>query len=488
MYKSVFAKYFSVISLIIAVSFLMMSLLQAVLFTRSISTEKRELLLENAENIATHTERAATKSHIMANGAVSYEMDTNKIEPFFAVIADAVDATVFMANTDGVILMSSDGNKSAYIGKSEPSALVGNATDTRFVISDIDGLFEEKQYVGIAPVRINNYVLGYVFVVTPATTVFITLSSHFQIYLMSAIGALIVSSAVVYLLCYRFVRPLKQMASVTRRFASGDFSARVKVRGKDEVAELGEALNHMATSLSSLEMMRRSFIANISHELKTPMTTISGFIDGVLDGTIPPEKEQQYLKIVSDEVKRLSRLVHSMLDISRIDSGELKVSKVRFDLMDVIGGVLLSSEQRIEKKNLTVTGLDDEQVYEVDGDYDLINQVLYNLIDNAIKFTNEGGHIDIRLQKTDKRILCSIRNTGDGIPAQEMPQIFERFYKSDRSRSLDKNGMGIGLYIVKTVIGLHDGEITVRSVQNEFTEFTFWLPRPIEELPTGTVE
>ncbi len=487
MYKSVFTKYFSVISLIIAVSFLMMSLLQAVLFTRSIAGEKRELLLENAKNIATHTERAATRSHITPSGVVSYELDTNMIEPFFAVIADAVDATVFMANTDGVILMSSDGNNSVYIGKSEPADLVGDA-DALFVISDIDGLFDERQYVGIAPVRINNHVLGYVFVVTPATTVFVTLSSHFQIYLMSAIGALIVSSAVVYLLCYRFVRPLKQMASVTRRFASGDFSGRVKVRGKDEVAELGEALNHMAISLSSLETMRRSFIANVSHELKTPMTTISGFIDGVLDGTIPPEKERQYLKIVSDEVKRLSRLVHSMLDISRIDSGEMKMNKVRFDLMDVIGGVLLSSEQRIEKKRLNITGLDDEESYEVDGDYDLLNQVLYNLIDNAIKFTNEGGHIDIRLQKTDRRIVCSIRNTGEGIPAQEMPQIFERFYKSDRSRSLDKNGMGIGLYIVKTVIGLHDGEITVRSVQNEFTEFAFWLPRPIEELPTGTVE
>lgn len=488
MYKSVFTKYFSIISLIIAVSFLMMSLLQAVLFTRSISEEKRELLLENAENIANHTERAAAQSHVLNDGTVSFELDTNTIEPFFAVIADAVDATVFMTNTDGTVLMTSEGNKSPYIGKTEPSELIDKSTDTRFVISDIDGLFTEKQYVGIAPVRINNHILGYVFVVTPATTIFYTLSSHFQVYLMSALGALMVSSAVVYLLCYRFVRPLKQMASVTRRFASGDFSARVKVRGKDEVAELGEALNHMATSLSSLETMRRSFIANISHELKTPMTTIAGFIDGILDGTIPPEREKHYLKIVSDEIKRLSRLVRSMLDISRIDSGELKINKVRFDLIDVIGGVLLSSEQRIIKKNLHITGLDDEQCFEIDGDYDLMNQVLYNLIDNAIKFTNEGGHIDIRLQKTDTRVICSIRNTGEGIPAPELPQIFERFYKSDRSRSLDKNGMGIGLYIVKTVIGLHEGEISVRSVQNEFTEFTFWIPIEPELPPTGTVE
>lgn len=488
MYKSVFTKYFSIISLIIAVSFLMMSLLQAVLFTRSISVEKRELLLKNAENIANHTERAATQSHIVIAGNVSYELDTNKIEPFFAVIADAVDAAVLMVKTDGTILLTSEGNRSPFIGRSVSPALIGESTESRFVINDIDGLFEGKQYIGIAPVHIGNHILGYILVVSPATTIARTLSSHLQIYLMSAIGALIASSVVVYLLCYRFVRPLKQMASVTRHFAHGDFSARVRVRGKDEVAELGEALNQMATSLSSVEMMRRSFIANVSHELKTPMTTISGFIDGILDGTIPHDKEKYYLKLVSDEVKRLSRLVRSMLDISRIDSGELKLNKTRFDLMDVIGFVLLSSEQRISNKGLHISGIDDEDIYEIDGDYDLINQALYNLIDNAIKFTNEGGHIDIRLKKTENKIYCSIRNSGEGIPAQEMPQIFERFYKSDRSRSLDKNGMGIGLYIVKTAISLHNGEISVRSVQNEFTEFTFWLPRAEEKPPTGTVE
>lgn len=182
------------------------------------------------------------------------------------------------------------------------------------------------------------------------------------------------------------------------------------------------------------------------------------------------------MKIVSDEVKRLSRLVRSMLDLSRIDSGEVKMNVTKIDLAEMVGSVLVSSEQRIEQKRLTITGMEECERQEVYGDYDLMNQVLYNLLDNAIKFTNEGGNIHIRLYRENGRVYTAIRNTGEGIPPEEMPQIFERFYKSDRSRSLDKNGVGLGLYIVHTVICLHGGEIAVRSKQGEYTEFCFWLP------------
>ena len=155
---------------------------------------------------------------------------------------------------------------------------------------------------------------------------------------------------------YRIVSPLRRMAAATRRFAKGDFSVRVKVDGNDEVAELASALDHMATSLSSLETMRRSFIANVSHELKTPMTTIAGFVDGMLDGTIPPDQQPHYMKIVSDEVKRLSRLVRSMLDLSRIDSGQLKMTAVRLNLTEIVGSVLVTFEQRIEQKDCRSRG------------------------------------------------------------------------------------------------------------------------------------
>ena len=175
-------------------------------------------------------------------------------------------------------------------------------------------------------------------------------------------------------------------------------------------------------------------------------------------------------------MKRLSRLVKSMLDLSRIDNGELHLKPVAYDLTEQACTVLLSFEQRIEDKDIRVEGLEDCPRIDVTGDFDLLGQVIYNLVDNAVKFIDVGGTLSVRIERRDGRVYCAVRNTGAGIPAQEMPHIFERFYKSDRSRSLDKNGMGLGLYIVKTVINLHHGEIVVRSVEGEYTEFEFWLP------------
>ena len=476
MFKSVFSKYFTAISLIIVLGFLFMSSLQIVLFTRSLTEDKRVLLQENADSIAQHTSAAVTQMHAPWSEDVVYLLDRERLNPFLEMMSDAIDASILVTDADGGMLLCSEKELAERAGERSFAALTESSKKSSFTISTMDDLFERPQYVACTPILVEKRVIGYVLVTAPTASLWNTLSSNLKVYGISAIGALALSFVVVYLLTKHIVRPLQQMASATRRFAQGDFSARVHVRGKDEMAELADALNHMAVSLSSVEMMRRSFIANVSHELKTPMTTIAGFVDGLLDGTIPPAQQARYMKIVSDEVKRLSRLVHSMLDLSRIDSGEMKMKTVRMDLTEALCGVLVSAEQRIEQKNLRITGLEECGKTEMEGDYDLICQVLHNLVDNAIKFTNEGGIIEIHLAKADGKASFSIRNSGDGIPAEEMPQIFERFYKSDRSRALDKNGMGLGLYIVKTVVELHGGEVAVRSVEGEFTEFSFQIP------------
>ena len=479
MFKSVFSKYLSIITSVVLVGFLAMTLMQTVLTANAMADEKKELLLENVENISRHTALSATATQMRGNTVV-YQLDESRLSPILKLLSEAIDATVLVTNAEGRILLTAgDTGGRSYMGDTSLKDIVPKVkTQGQFYeVGTLNGLYSRSRYTAAVPVVINDHVvLGYVFASSPADAFAQTVRSNFRIYLLSVLGALLLSMAFVWLMTDRFVRPLRQMAAATRSFAQGDFSVRVKVRGKDEVAELGHALNNMAVSLSSVETMRRSFVANVSHELKTPMTTIAGFMDGMLDGTIPPERQRHYMSIVSEEVKRLSRLVRSMLELSRIDSSEMKLNRVPVDLTEIMCSVLVSSEQRIEQKNLSITGIEDCAKVEVQGDYDLMNQVLYNLLDNAIKFTNEGGCIDIRLRSADGRAYVTLRNTGDGIPADEMPRIFERFYKSDRSRGLDKNGVGLGLYIVHTVVRLHGGEIGVRSVEGEFTEFSFWIP------------
>lgn len=286
---------------------------------------------------------------------------------------------------------------------------------------------------------------------------------------LAAVAAFLVAFCISWMFSYKLVRPLRDMALAARSFGEGNFSIRVPVTSNDEVGQLALAFNNMASSLASSESVRRNFIANVSHELKTPMTTIAGFIDGILDGTIPAEKRRITCRSFP---RRLSvcRVWCARCWSSRIDSGELRLHMARFDLTNTIFVALLSFEKSIEQKKIQVLGLEDTESLYVDGDPDMIHQVVYNLIENAVKFTNEGGYIQLAIRDLPDRTSVAIKNSGAGIAADEIALIFDRFYKTDKSRSQDKNGMGLGLYIVRTIIKLHGGEITVQSVENEYCQ------------------
>jgi signal transduction histidine kinase len=236
----------------------------------------------------------------------------------------------------------------------------------------------------------------------------------------------------------------------------------------------------MAASMMDLEKMRSSFLSNVSHDLRTPMTTISGFIDGMIDGTIPKEKHEYYLKLISNEVKRLSRLVSALLDISRIQAGERKFTESAFDICEMARVILISFEQQIEKKKLDVEfDVESDNIF-VSADRDAIYQILYNICDNAVKFSSEGGKYRIKITEKDKRIFVSVYNEGIGIPSDELPHVFERFYKNDKSRSLDKTGIGLGMYIAKSIIDAHNEEIWVKSKYGEYCEFVFTVKKATE--------
>ncbi len=294
----------------------------------------------------------------------------------------------------------------------------------------------------------------------------------------AALLVLFATMIAAYFITERTTEPLRQMRNAARSFAEGNFESRIKVSGNDEVAELAEAFNQMAESLTNLEHMRNTFIANVSHDLRTPMTTIAGFIDGIRDGVIPPEEQGYYLDIISMEVRRLSRLVSSLLDISRIQAGDRKFVMKPFDICEMSRLILISFEQQIEEKQLEVDFQCDDERMMVNADHDAIYQIFYNICHNAIKFSKQGGLLRVSVsEEKDRKIRVSVYNEGQGIPKADLPFVFERFYKTDKSRGLDKSGVGLGLFISKTIIAAHHEKIWVNSEEGKNCEFCFTLAR-----------
>ena len=353
----------------------------------------------------------------------------------------------------------------------------GVYTDT----GTIQGLYTENRY--IASVVVTDSETGspkaIVLASSPVDETLTKIRRISNTFLLITILVALLAVAIATIFFRRQSNPLRDMARVASAFGHGNFSARVKTTGHNpqEVEELALAFNNMASSLERGEYQRQEFVANVSHELKTPMTTISGYVDGILDGTIPAEKSEEYLRLVSQETKRLSRLVRNMLDISRLkeQGGIPEEQKNRFDLSEMAGQVLISFEQKINDKNMDVQVQMPEHPVFTRANQDAINQVVYNLVDNAVKFCPMEGQLGITIREGGNKVYLSVSNTGPEIPAGELPLVFERFHKTDKSRSQNRDSWGLGLYIVKTILDSHGENISVTS-DNGKTEFTFTLP------------
>ena len=350
----------------------------------------------------------------------------------------------------------------------------GTLSDT----GNLSGYFKNRHCTyGVALYTPDSRFLGAVIASTDSIGMSTLLEAMDNTVLMSTLWIMLAALIAVYFITERMVAPLKSMSRAAKSFAKGQFDARVTVTGSDEIAELAVAFNNMAENLATANEMQRSFVANVSHDLRTPMTTISGFIDGILSGAIPPEKQDYYLSVISEEVRRLSRLVSALLDISRMQAGERKFTMADFDICELSRQVLISFEQKIEAKKLDVSFECDSDRMDVIGDRDAIHQVLYNICDNAIKFSHNGGKYEIRITEKDRRIHVSVYNEGVGIPSEDVARIFDRFYKSDKSRGLDKSGVGLGMYISRTIIDAHGEQIWAESELGKWCRFTFTLQK-----------
>ena len=476
MLKSVFAKYITAFMLIILCSFLIIALIISAIVGNYSEDAKSEMMDNAAHSSAQYLE---DKLDGRGLSALVEEQGENITAVLSIICRNSDDLTVLLSDSEGQILLAVGEDKDE-IGTDEtiPPELMDEVNSDKEISNDsqIYDVFSSPRYIYAVPVHHEGSVCGTVFVCSSSVMLTELLEVIIKAIIVSIFWVMLAALLAVYIVTERVISPLKEISLAAKSFAAGKFDVRVPVRGRDEVAELAVAINNMAESLDNYENMRNTFISNVSHDLRTPMTSISGFIDGIVDGVIPPEKHEYYLRIVSSEVKRLSRLVTTLLDLSRIQAGDRKFSMTTFDICEMGRQILISFEGRLVEKGLDVEFDADEDSMLVCADMDAVYQVFYNLCDNGVKFASDGGkfRISIRKQK-GKKVVVSVFNEGQGISDTDLPYVFERFYKSDKSRGINKTGVGLGLYISKTIVDAHGEKIWVESEYGSYCCFNFTL-------------
>ncbi len=474
MKNRLFYKIFLSTAIAMVLSMVIILALLSVTVSNYLFNEKKELLMDNCSTISSVISGETDNS---TNFYISLHGITN-------VVSNAVSGDAYICDTEGNVFLCSckewrESKVCSHSNQGVPKLVLKNAADGEFFeIGRLGNHFNNIHYTAATPYyNSDGSIAGYVLISSAASLLKAMWFELANIYAVCALLPLIIMFVVIFLITKKLVRPINLLSKAANNMSKGDFSTRIPEAGNDEIADLAKSFNAMSNSLSQLESMRRSFVANVSHELRTPMTTIGGFIDGILDGTIPKDKKEYYLSIVSSEIKRLSRLVQSMLSLARLESGEQKANFSEVSIVSVIAEVLFSQEQRIEAKSLTVDGLQEGADITVLADRDLIYQAVFNLVDNAIKFADESGRIDFSVLKdSENKVHFKIKNDGESINPDELQYVFDRFYKADRSRSDNKDGTGLGLFIVKKIVDIHKATITVHSMPDSYTEFEIIFP------------
>ncbi len=467
LFSKLFLNFYLKIAIILLCSFAFVSsMIFTLLFKQNYDTKKTELIQVSkrvADTVSTFHE-------------FSSSIDEQAFKKTLSLFAGSTDCTIFVTDVTGDVW--------AYVGSGTPPKQVSqslieqtykNGISTH--MGKLNNLLEKKSFSVSSPYYSSGgSVLGIVIMAYPVINFYEPFKEIALISILSVLAALFVTYVVMYIVVERMLRPIKAMSIAVKEMANGDFSRTVPVIGTDEISELSESFNDMARSLGGLEEMRYSFISNVSHELKTPMTTISGFVDGMLDGTIPPENHGHYLEIVSNESKRLTRLVNTLLDSTRISEGKVKFNMIEFDVCSMITDIAETLQMEFSKKDIKAYVNVVKTPLITVADEDAIYRVVYNIAENAIKFTDIGGKISFSVASDNKKIFVGIKNTGVGIKREDIPYIFDRFFKADKSRGIDAKGVGLGMYMAKQIIKAHKENIWVNSVYGEYAEFVFTLP------------
>jgi len=481
-FKSLSMRYILAFILIFAVSFAALMYTMTSLVDNYSVSIKREAM-ENAANHAAYYVDLLT--FYQGSGNLSETVSRNKPElqiTLGGIVESIGDGTVLVIDKYSTILYA-DGDEAdnVTVGSTLGAAAIREVSvgtpDQLMKLTYLGSAVNGKHTIYAVPLAYDGEFIGCVVIFSVREDWTALTSKMTQTMWISGFWILFTALIVVYFVTTGITSPIRRVGQAARTFAKGNFDTRLTVHGKDEVAELSIAFNQMAQSLETLEQTRNSFLADVAHDLRTPMTSISGFVDEILEGIIPPEKQNDYLQLVSTEIKRLSRMVNSLLEMSRITAGRRQFTMRPFNICEMARRILISFEQKIDDKKLDVEfNAPDDDLYAV-ADYDAIYQILFNLCDNAVKFSRECGNLKLTLEyvSRDKKIRVSVFNEGIGIPAADLPLVFDRFYKTDKSRGKDKTGVGLGLYISKTIIDAHGETISVESREGENCKFTFTL-------------
>ncbi len=479
--KSIRREFFASIAVTLLLGLTLMCGIQTTLSGVYFARERRAALTGVLDGASALSERFAGEGTIVTLPDIDAGLLENARERY-GLFETAVGAVIFVSDGQGHIVLHT-GADGVFTGADIPADLLRrmDAGDDLFAQSDLGGVYARRYYTVGRALRVGE-TKGYLFAATPMDALGDYIGDTLNIFILSALLMLLFSGVLTLVLTRRVTAPIEAISAAAHRLGGGDFTARAPVDGCEELAEFAATFNNMAARLQTIDNARGQFMGNIAHELRTPMTTIKGFIDGMLDGTIPPEENPKYLAIVSEETGRLARLVQNMLDITRLEAGEVPIRAREYDIWQSVNGVVLADERRIEEGHIDIEGLGAERTT-VYADPDLVQQIVYNLVDNAIKFTPAGGTIRFAAAPAGQAVELRVENTGAGIAAEALPYVFERFYKEDRSRGLNTRGAGLGLHICKVLASLLGGGIRVESEEGAWTRFTLTLPGHAPALP-----
>lgn len=456
------------IAIIIGFGILALALLQVL--DRYFIENRKQLLYEQGRKVA---REAAQVLYLGNTTSKNFINDLQILEKFLS-------AHIWVVDDDGTIVAVSGTNDERLLGRKIQEAELkdlsdGEGMETR---GNFGGMLSEPSLTVGYPVYVNSSFAGGVLVHASLYEIEKNFREVYRLILWAILASIAVAYGILYIQIRRISDPLREISEAAKVIAGGEFQKRLDINTGDEIEELGKSFNNMAESLEKIEENRRNLIANISHDLRSPMTSIRGFIEGIIDGTIPEERRGHYLNIVLEESKRLITITNQLLELSNMQQGKLELSIGAFELNETIRRKLIAYENRITEKQLNVTfRMHDEKNF-VMSDQSLIERVISNLIDNAVKFTPQKGSIDIRTTEDAGSVSLEITNTGVSINAEELNRVWERFHKGDTSRGLYKGGYGLGLAIVKEIVSQLGEKISVSS-EEDFVKFTLTVKKAL---------